>query len=199
MLPFHVRDNSDAYSVDLVNLVDTDLQLGGLLLVFFGESLLQTFLHSLRHGTLWKILGALDDLHLFLILLLLFAIASLVLLLDVATGTGVGGRGLIPPSVEERTNLMHPFMAVVALNPCFFGESIVLVLLQRGLAHFATIVKGHGLGIFQQTIARSTPVVLLRGIGVVEGIATNALHTACAVAIQHRRLKEASLGTTQGT
>lgn len=47
MLPFHIRDNSDADSVDLINIVETDLQLGGLLLILFGESLLQTFLHSL--------------------------------------------------------------------------------------------------------------------------------------------------------
>ena len=129
MLPFHIRDNSDADSVDLINLVETDLQLGGLLLILFGEGLLQTFLQSLGHGTLRKILGTFDNLLLFLVLLLLFAVAGLVLLLDVATGTGIGGRGLIPPTVEERTNLMHPFVAVIALHPSFFGESVVLVLL----------------------------------------------------------------------
>lgn len=94
---------------------------------------------------------------------------------------------------------MHPFVAVVALYPSFFGESIVLVLLKRRLAHFASVIKGHGLGILQQSVARSAPVVLLRGIRVIEGIATNALHTACAITIEHRRLKETSLGTTQGT
>lgn len=76
-----------------------------------------------------KILGALDDLHFFLVLLFLFAFFGLVLFLDVATGAGIGSRGLIPPSVEKRANLVHPLMAVIALNPCFFRESIVLVLL----------------------------------------------------------------------
>ena len=76
-----------------------------------------------------KILGTFDNLLFVLVLLILFAVAALVLLLDIATGTGIGGRGLIPPTVEERTNLMHPFVAVVALYPSFFGESIVLVLL----------------------------------------------------------------------
>ena len=149
MLPFHIRDNSDADSVDLINLVETDLQLGGLLLILFGKSLLKPFLHSLGHGTLRKIFGAFDDLLFFLVLLLLFAVAGLVLLLDVATGTGIGGRSLIPPTVEERANLMHPFVAVVALYPSFFREGIVLVLLKRRLAHFASVVKGHGLRILQ--------------------------------------------------
>ena len=47
MLPFHIRDNSDADSLDLINLVETDLQLGGLVLILFGEGLLQTFFYSL--------------------------------------------------------------------------------------------------------------------------------------------------------
>ena len=149
MLPLHIRDNSDADSVDLIDLVQANFELGGLLLVLFGEGLLHTFLDGLRHGTLGVILGALDDLHFFLFLLLFCAFSRLVLLLDVATGTGVGRCGLIPPSVEESANLVHPVGALIALNPGLFGKSIVLVLLQRRLAHFAAIVEGHGLVMLQ--------------------------------------------------
>ena len=187
MLPLHIRDNSDADSVDLIDLVQANFELGCLLLVLFGEGLLHTFLDGLRHGTLGQILGALDDLHFFL--LLFCAFSRLVLLLDVATGTGVGRCGLIPPSVEESANLVHPVGAIVALDPGLFGKSIVLVLLQRRLAHFAAIVEGHGLGMLQQSMARSTPVILLRGIGVVKGVATDALHTTCTITIEHRRLE----------
>lgn len=92
---------------------------------------------------------------------------------------------------------MHPRLALVAIDPTFFRNRVVLELLQFLLSNLTPVVKYDGLFFVEDFVTVVAPVVLLRTIREVVRMTLDPLHTTLSLTVEHRRLETTLLSTTK--